>query len=164
MTGTRETWRLIFIAGSLVIVDQATKWMVVRYLPLHHEICLVDNYLNLTHVLNSGGAFGLLASSSDWVRKTVFLLFASLVAAGILWMYKKTAGQSFLWSLALALLFGGALGNLIDRFRLGVVIDFVDVHAGNLHWPAFNVADSAITMGMGIMAWFFLTNKLPDLS
>ncbi len=164
MAGTRETWRLILIAGILVILDQATKLLVVRYLPLHHEICLVDNFLNLTHVLNSGGAFGLLASSADWVRKMVFLLFASLVAAGILWMYKKTAGQSLLWSWALALLFGGALGNLIDRFRLGVVIDFVDVHVGNLHWPAFNVADSAITIGMGIMIWYFLTNKLPDLS
>ncbi len=161
---TRETYRLILVAGIVIIVDQATKWLVRQYLPLHHEIPIIDNYLSLTHVLNPGGAFGLLASHSEWVRKLVFLAISSLATLAILWIYIKTAKASILWSWALALLLGGAVGNLIDRFRVGVVTDFVDLHAGNLHWPAFNVADSAITIAMVIMAWHFVTNKLPDFS
>ena len=87
---------------------------------------------------------------------------SSLVALFVLWFYKKCASNHVFLSYGLALIFGGAIGNLIDRFRYGKVLDFLDFYIGSAHWPAFNVADSAISIGMGILIYHILFNKMPD--
>jgi signal peptidase II len=159
MLSTKMT-RLGVVAGSVLILDQVTKALILAYLPLGGSIPVVRGFFDLTHVHNPGGAFGFLAGMSAEVRSLLFIA-VSLVAAGlILYFYWQTPpGQRFL-SGGLALIFGGAVGNLVDRMRFGIVVDFLDVYAGSLHWPAFNVADSAITVGVGIFAYHILFRKI----
>jgi signal peptidase II len=155
--------RLGVVAGSILILDQVTKALILAHLPLGGSIAVIPGFFDLTHVHNPGGAFGFLAGMSAEVRSLLFIA-VSLVAAGlILYFYWQTPlGQRFL-SVGLALIFGGAVGNLVDRMRFGIVVDFLDVYAGTLHWPAFNVADSAITIGVGIFAYHILFRKIrPD--
>ena len=159
---SKETIRLTWITGVIVLVDQVTKFLITRHLALYDHIVIIDGFFNINHVLNPGGAFGLLATQSPGVRKFVFLFLSSLVALFVVWMYRKTATSHVFLSYGLAGIFGGAVGNLIDRFRLGMVVDFLDFHVGTAHWPAFNVADSAISVGMAILIYHVLFNKLPD--
>jgi signal peptidase II len=151
--------RLAVAAGSILISDQITKALILAHLPLGGSIPVIPGFFDLTHVHNPGGAFGFMAGMSAEFRSLLFIA-VSLVATGlILYFYWQTPpGQRFL-SVGLALIFGGAVGNLVDRIRFGVVVDFLDVYAGALHWPAFNVADSAITVGVGIFAYHLLFRK-----
>jgi signal peptidase II len=138
----------ICVTVAVIGLDQMTKWLVDHEMALHQSIAIVPHLLNLTYVRNTGVAFGLFSSPDPGLRALLLLVF-SLVAIGVilLFWFKSRRGHLVLIG-ALALILGGALGNLIDRFRLGEVIDFIDVYWKDLHWPAFNVADSAITLGV----------------
>ena len=160
--GTKELIRLILVSGGVVLVDQVTKYLITLNLKLHDHIVVIENFFNINHVLNPGGAFGFFANGSPWVRKFIFLFLSSLVALFILWLYRRTAKELVFLSFGLALIFGGALGNLIDRFRFGKVVDFLDFYVGTAHWPAFNVADSAISIGMAVLIYHVVFNKIPD--
>ncbi len=160
--GTKELIRLILVSGGIVLADQVTKYLITLNLALHEHIVVIENFFNINHVLNPGGAFGFFADGSPLVRKFIFLFLSSLVALFVLWLYKKTARDLVGLSLGLALIFGGAMGNLIDRFRFGKVVDFLDFYIGTAHWPAFNVADSAISIGMAILIYHVVFNKIPD--
>ncbi len=160
--GKKEGLRLILVSGTVVLVDQVTKYLIMRYLELHEHIVVIENFFNINHVLNPGGAFGFFATQSLGVRRFVFLFLSSLVALFVVWLYQRTAQTLIFLSWGLALIFGGAMGNLIDRFRFGQVVDFLDFYLGTAHWPAFNVADSAITVGMAILLYHVLLNKIPD--
>jgi signal peptidase II len=162
-SGKKEQIRLILVSGGVVLVDQVTKYLITIYLALHEHIVVIEKFFNINHVLNPGGAFGFFANQSLWVRKFVFLFLSSLVALFVLWLYKKTAKNLVFLSFGLALIFGGAIGNLIDRFRFGKVVDFLDFYIGTSHWPAFNIADSAISIGMAILIYHVVLNKIPDL-
>jgi signal peptidase II len=154
--------RLVFIGGIIVIIDQLTKFFIIKYLPLHDTVPVVSGLFNIIHIKNPGGAFGLLANLSPGMRTFIFLFISSLAVGLILYFYFKThAAQTWL-SAAFALIFGGAVGNLIDRIRFGVVTDFLDFYISKYHWPAFNIADSAITIGIGIFAYHLLFQKIPD--
>ena len=154
--------RLLIISGILVILDQVSKILIAHYLQPYHTITVIPGFFNLTHIHNPGGAFGFLAQSDPMLRKVVFL-FVSLLAVGlILWYYMKTPASYILLGSAFAMIFGGAIGNLVDRIRLGKVVDFLDFYIGTFHWPAFNVADSAITIGIGIFILHLLFKKLPE--
>ncbi len=153
--------RLPVISGSIIILDQLTKYVVISSLSLYETIA-VTGFFNITHVLNPGGAFGLFADSSAVMRKFFFLFVSSAVAVVLLWFYKKTSHEYPFLSCGLAAIFGGAVGNLIDRFRYGKVVDFLDFYIGYYHWPAFNVADSAICVGMCIFIYHVLINKMPE--
>ena len=154
--------RLIFIAGLVVVVDQITKLIVLNSLPLFHSIQIIPGFFNLTHIHNPGGAFGFLSNNGSSIQRYVFL-FASSVAVGlVLYFYNKTPQSYVLLSSGFALIIGGALGNLIDRIRMGKVVDFLDFHIGSLHWPAFNVADSAVSIGMIIFVFHLIFRKLPE--
>lgn len=155
--------RLVLVSGSIIIVDQITKYILKINLALHDHIVVLDNFFNITHVLNPGGAFGFFAGKSPEIRKFIFLFLSSLVALFVLWFYKKCAETYIFLSYGLALIFGGAIGNLIDRFLYGKVVDFLDFYIGSAHWPAFNIADSAISVGMGILIGHILFNKIPDI-
>lgn len=142
-----KTVIFLSIAAVVVILDQVTKWLVTANLALHQSVTIIKGFLDLVHVRNTGVAFGML-SSSDIPYRTIFFLFISLVAMAVIVMFlnKLRANQTG-WIVGLGLVFGGAWGNLIDRVRMGGVTDFIDVHVSYHHWPAFNVADSAVTIG-----------------
>jgi len=154
--------RLILVSGLIILTDQVTKYLIKINIALYDQIVVIESFFNLTHILNPGGVFGFLATSSPALRKFVFLFLSSLVAILVLWFYIRTALEFRFLSYGLALIFGGAIGNLIDRFTYGKVIDFLDFYIGTSHWPAFNVADSAINVGMGILIYNIIFKKLPD--
>lgn len=160
---SEKIWlRLILVSGCIVLADQITKYFITKNLALYDNIIVIKNFFNITHVLNPGGAFGFFATQSPEIRKFIFLFMSSIVALFVLWFYKKCAKNVIFLSYGLALIFGGAIGNLIDRFRYGKVVDFLDFYIGSVHWPAFNVADSAICIGMGILIYHIIFNKVPD--
>ncbi len=132
------------IALVLVLLDQASKIMMSQFL-LYGQSETITSYFNLVMVYNKGAAFSFLSDQPGWQR--YFFTAVSVIASlFILWMLRRNPTQRlFCW--ALALILGGAVGNLIDRIAYGHVIDFLDFHVGGWHWPAFNVADSAITVG-----------------
>lgn len=154
--------RLVVVAGLVILADQITKALILKHLPLHKSIQVIAGIFDITHILNPGGAFGLMANMSVVVRTVVFLFISSLAVGLILYFYIKTpSGFAFL-AAGFALIFGGAIGNLIDRVRFGVVVDFLDFYIGKYHWPAFNIADSAITIGMGIFIFHLMFKKMPE--
>jgi signal peptidase II len=150
--------RVVIVAGAVVALDQITKAIALDHLAPGVPIPVIDGWLALTLVLNPGLAFGLLGSVPPAWRWTVALLSltALFVLARVALRILPTGG----WpgQLSIGLIFGGAVGNLIDRGRFGAVVDFVDVHWRQYHWPAFNVADSAISVGVALLALrLFLT-------
>ncbi len=154
--------RLALVSGFVVAADQATKYLIKSRMFLHEQVVVIQNLFNITYVMNPGGAFGFFAAGSPMVRKFIFLVLSSMVALFVIWFYHRCAREHHFLSFGLALIFGGAVGNLIDRFSYGMVVDFLDFHIGSAHWPAFNVADSAITVGMGILIYHILFKKFPD--
>ena len=154
--------RLAVIGGCVVIVDQITKLLILKHLPFNQNITVIAGFFDIVHINNPGGAFGLLASLSPQWRTIIFLFVSSLAVGLILYFYIKTP-QSHPWLAAgFALIFGGAIGNLIDRLRFGFVIDFLDFYIAKYHWPAFNIADSAITVGLTIFVIHIVLRKMPD--
>ena len=150
------------VATAILAVDQLTKWYIRQTVPLYETIPVVS-FFNITHVLNRGGAFSLLADASDAIRVPFFLL-ASIVAIGLLiYFLRHIPGQQRGLLFAVAGILGGALGNLVDRLTLGQVTDFLDLHWRGYHWPAFNVADSFISIGVVILVFHsILTTKQPQ--
>jgi signal peptidase II len=138
-------WHRLWIAVIIVVFDQLTKFAATNYLTQHGEIQLAP-VLNLVLVHNTGAAFGFLSSAAGW-QNVFFIVIALAASIFILWMYRRLSAQDRVLAVGLMLVLGGALGNLLDRLMHGYVIDFIDVYYGTWHWPAFNVADSAITIG-----------------
>ena len=135
------------VALVVVILDQATKWVVVKTIPLHGSIEVVPGFFSFTYVQNTGAAFGLL-NAVDFPFKTVVVTAAALAALVTIAIYAgRIAGDWWVGRLGLALVLGGAIGNLIDRALRGYVVDFFDAYYRGWHFWAFNVADSAITVG-----------------
>lgn len=132
------------IAALLIVLDQASK-IAITQMFVYGESHAVTSFFNLVLVYNKGAAFSFLASESGWQRY-FFTTVGIAAALFIIYLLKKHAGQR-LFSWALSLILGGAIGNVIDRILYGHVIDFLDVHIGGWHWPAFNIADSAICIG-----------------
>jgi len=139
-------WRLWLLPSALVIaLDQYTKHVIVQAFSFG-EASPVTSFFNLVLAHNTGAAFSFLAAAGGWQR-LFFIVVAAGASAVILYLLRKH-GRQTLFGLALSLVLGGALGNLIDRIRWGYVVDFLDFYYGNYHWPAFNVADMAITGGV----------------
>ncbi len=132
------------LALALLLADQFTKVMILGYYRLG-DATYVTSFFNVVRVHNTGAAFSFLASASGWQR-WFFTAIGITAAVFIIWMLKSHAGQK-LFSFAMACILGGAVGNVIDRTLHGYVVDFLDFHYGNWHFPAFNIADSAITVG-----------------
>ena len=154
--------RLAYVGGLIIFLDQFTKMLVLKGLPLYHSVTVIPGFFNLTHIHNPGGAFGFLAGQDEMLRSMIFVFVSTLAICFILYFYLKTAPTHFWLATGLAMIFGGAIGNLIDRIRFGKVVDFLDFYIGRLHWPAFNVADSAITIGILIFLFHVVFNRLPD--
>jgi signal peptidase II len=139
------------IALGIILLDRATKLVIIQTLRLGQGIPVIPGFFDIVFVLNPGAAFGLLATLSDQVRNPLFILISILAVVLIVFYHTRYLRSHRLVSFALGLVLGGAVGNLIDRLYYGMVVDFLDVHAGPYHWPAFNVADSAISVGVSLM-------------
>jgi signal peptidase II len=143
-----NAWRWFVLAAAVVLADQVTKAMVLGRFALGERL-EVMSFFNMVLVYNKGAAFSFLSDAPGW--QTPLLIVFAVVAIGIVGtLLVRSPGRRLLCA-GLALILGGALGNLIDRFRFGQVVDFLDFHAAGWHWPAFNVADSAITVGAALL-------------
>jgi signal peptidase II len=150
--GTPSMGRVILLGAAVVVIDQLTKLLVLERFTPATRLDVVDGLVALTLVMNPGLAFGLLANLPPPWRWVVAAL--SVIALGVLARVALRVLPSGGWIdvAAIGLIFGGAVGNLVDRARFGAVVDFIDVYYRAWHWPAFNVADSAITIGVALLA------------
>lgn len=139
---------LIGVAALTVVLDQATKFVVVEALGDGYRRVPVTSFFNLVLTHNTGISFGLLSGSAWWHPWLLVALALAVVAGLTVWLWRQ---PDPLLAAGVGLVSGGAFGNVIDRIRLGAVIDFLDFHLGGWHWPAFNVADSAIAVGVGVL-------------
>ena len=151
--------RFYLLALVIIVIDQLTKWTIQARLPLNNlPMPAVGRFLYLTHTRNTGGAFSLFQAGN-----ALFIIVAALAIIALIYAYQKMKRSDLIVAAALSLALGGAIGNLIDRIRFGYVVDFFDIQAGTGHsiWPIFNVADSAITVGIALLATHFLFSKSP---
>jgi len=151
-----------FAFGLLVVLlDQLSKAWVESSLFLHQVIPIIPGFFNITYVTNTGAAFGILAGHEGW-RHLFFQCISVLALGGLAYLYwsARSSSKALFWGCCL--IFGGALGNLLDRIRHRHVTDFLDLYIGSYHWPAFNLADSAITIGGLLLAFYFLRPGVDD--
>ena len=146
----------------MAILDQAIKLLVLAKIPAYGSIVVIPGFFDLTHIYNTGGAFGFLAGKSSLFRHLFFLTASAIAMGMIVYLYLKTPREFLFLRSGLAMILGGAVGNVIDRIRLGKVVDFLDLYVKDLHWPAFNIADSAITVGILIFIYHLLLKKMPE--
>jgi signal peptidase II len=156
-------WKIVGAWLAIILVfDQLTKVIVDRLMPLHYSIPIIDSVFSLTYVRNTGAAFGIFAGSHEAFRLP-FLILVSVLALGFVFaMLRRLPEQQTGLITALAFIVGGALGNLVDRVLYGEVIDFLDFYWSHYHWPAFNLADSFITVGVLITLYFLIKAKGED--
>lgn len=140
-----------YVALTVILLDQATKLVIVEALRVGQGIPVIPGFFDIVFVLNPGAAFGFLATLSEGVRSPFFILITVVAVSLIVFYHTRFLHADRLASVALGLILGGAIGNLIDRLRYGMVVDFLDFHVSRYHWPAFNVADSAISIGVSLM-------------
>jgi signal peptidase II len=144
------------LSAAVLLIDQLTKFAIERTFAVHQAVEITP-FLNLVLVYNRGAAFSFLSEASGWQRE-LFIVIAFSACAWIAWLLRKHSAET-LFCLALSLVLGGAIGNVVDRLLIGAVVDFIDVHAHGYHWPAFNAADSAITCGAVLLVWDALRAK-----
>lgn len=150
LRGSTNLRRWLLLAVAIVVVDQITKFVIMQKFVLH-ETLYVTSFFNLVRVHNTGAAFSMFADAGGWQR-FFFIGIALAASAWVVWLLRRYPQQK-LFCLALGMILGGAIGNLIDRVLFGAVVDFVQVHYAGYFFPAFNVADSAITCGAGLLIW-----------
>lgn len=146
---------MFLLVAGVVAADQMTKhWIMTVFRPGEH-LPVIPGFFDLVYVTNTGAAFGFLAGDHALWRQGFFITVALVALAAIITFYRHNKSRGILFHIGLGLIGGGAIGNLIDRLRWGAVVDFLDFYVGGHHWPAFNVADSAITTGVAL---FLLAN------
>jgi signal peptidase II len=151
----------VLIALLIVLLDRASKWIVARDISLHDSIPIIPHVFYLTHTENRGAAFGLFAESPSPWKIGMLILFsvvALVIVSALLW---RSGHAMTTTGVGLSLILGGAVGNLWDRLLHGRVVDFLLVYIGSYEWPAFNVADSAIVVGAGLLVFEILFDKSP---
>lgn len=158
---------LVGIVGAIVLVlDQLTKVYIRAAFHLYESLPVIDGLFHITYVHNPGGAFGMLRDADASVRLPFFLLVSLVAVGALLWFVRQLPTEQRFLQVALGLVLGGALGNFIDRAWFGHVTDFLDVFWGTYHWPAFNIADSGISVGIVILLYYSLftpeADKAPD--
>lgn len=146
--GRSLTGPALGLAVLVFLLDQASKWLILEVIMQPPRVIEVLPVFNLVLTFNRGVSFGLFGQAADWMPWVLIGLSLVIVAGLTVWLRRQ---ERWLPALALGLVIGGALGNVIDRLLLGAVVDFLDVHAYGWHWPAFNIADSGITVGVGLL-------------
>ncbi len=150
-------WRWLWLSSIVVILDQWTKKLIEEKFVLY-ETYPVTDFFNLILVYNTGAAFSFLADAGGWQR-WFFLVLALGISIYLVWWLLQLKKEQILLPFAIAMIIGGAIGNLIDRFLYGHVIDFLDFYISDWHWPAFNLADSAIVLGVTLFIWDAIFGK-----
>jgi len=150
----------LILSAVVILLDIWTKWLVVARIDLHEAIPVIPNFFQLVHVRNTGAAFGIGANAASRIVPLLLNLGAIAVFCVVVVYALRSAVSDRLLQTGLHLILGGAIGNLLDRFRFGYVVDFLDVYTGTHHWPAFNVADSAICIGIALL--FLDMRKKPE--
>lgn len=156
---------LSFVVAFIVSLDQITKTYIANTMHLHESITVIPGYFNLTYIRNPGAAFGIMGSTSSGFR-LIFFFLTSLFAMGLLiTIFLRLDSRDWWGQMTIASIFGGAIGNFIDRLQYGEVIDFLDFYINGYHWPAFNVADSAISIGVcSLLVLFAFENRKPKFT
>jgi signal peptidase II len=150
----------LLIALAVFVADQLTKWVIGSAIPLHDSWPVIPGFFRLTHVKNRGAAFGIFADSTAPMKIEVLILLSVVALVVVLMLLWEQPGARRI-GLGLALILGGALGNLFDRLAHGSVVDFLEFYLRGFHWPAFNVADSAIVIGAGLLVLDMLLTRSP---
>lgn len=150
-----------FVMGLVVVADQLSKNYIVQHFVMHQITEVVPNFFNLVYFTNKGAAFSFLADVESAWRHYFFVTLTAAAVIGISFFYSSVRNENKIYGVALGCISGGALGNLIDRIRFGAVVDFLDFYIKDYHWPAFNVADSAICIGaiLFMIVNIFFTEK-----
>jgi signal peptidase II len=148
----RKYWVLFIFLFGVLLLDQLTKSMIVQKLFLYEKVEVIRGFFNIIHVRNTGGAFGIFGGQKGGLGSVLFVVVSLLAIGTIVYLFVKAREDEKVLAFSFTLILSGALGNLIDRIRYGEVIDFLDFHVSTYHWPAFNIADSAICIGIGLMA------------
>lgn len=156
---SRKLAILMPILATGLPLDQVTKILVLLKLPLGSQVPLIPGFLNLVHVRNKGAAFGLLAGWSAEFAWLFFVATTGLVLVVLGYLLWRLPDDQWPAALGYSLVLTGAMGNLIDRVRLREVVDFIDVYWGRYHWPAFNVADSLVCLGVAILVWVIIRDE-----
>jgi len=149
---------LVFL---ILLFDRISKTAIRLHFDLGRPVSVIDGAFNITYVQNTGVAFGFLDSLSSSFKVVLLCLVAAIAAVAVIVFSFRNSPQNRLLQVSLALILAGALGNLYDRIRFGYVIDFLEFHARNHYWPSFNVADSAISIGVVLLAWETFRNETP---
>jgi len=148
----RKYWVLLIFFFGILLLDQWTKSLIVQRFLLYQKVEVIQGFFNIIHVRNTGGAFGIFGGEKGGFGSILFVI-VSLIAIGvIIFLFIRIKDEEKTLALSFSLILSGAIGNLIDRLRYGEVIDFLDFYLSSTHWPAFNIADSAICIGIGLMA------------
>ncbi len=146
--------RFIGIFLLVVILDQISKWWILANFRLHESWEIIPGFFHLTYLTNTGAAFGIMAGPPSLGRLLFFVVVVTIALVVIYYLHKQVVEESRWYTVSLAMISGGAVGNLIDRIRHGAVVDYFDFFIGERHWPVFNVADVAITTG--VLIFLFL--------
>jgi signal peptidase II len=149
---------------AVLALDRWTKAMILGRFDLNESAMVIDGFFNITYVQNTGVAFGIFSSIASPAKAVLLSVFTAFAAVIVVVYSVRNSAQNRLLQAALALILGGALGNLYDRLAYGYVVDFIDLYAGAYRWPAFNVADTAITTGVILLAIEILRNETPGRS
>jgi signal peptidase II len=150
----------LILSAAVILLDLWTKALVLARIDLHETVPIIPSFFQLVHVRNTGAAFGIGANASSRLVPLLLNLGAIAVFCVVVVYALRSAVSDRLLQTGLHLILGGAIGNLLDRFRFGYVVDFLDVYVGNHHWPAFNIADSAICIGIALL--FLDMRKKPE--
>jgi signal peptidase II len=148
----RKYWVLLIFCFGILLLDQWTKSLIVQKLSLYQRVEVIQGFFNIIHVRNTGGAFGIFGGEKGGLGSILFVVVSLLAIGSIVYLFIKIKENEKTLALSFSLVLSGATGNLIDRLRYGEVIDFLDFYLSSTHWPAFNVADSAICTGIGLLA------------
>ena len=156
---------LSLVVASIVSLDQITKAYIANSMHIHESITIIPGYFNLTYIRNPGAAFGIMGSTSSGFR-LIFFFLTSLFAMGLLiTIFLRLDSRDWWGQMTIASIFGGAIGNFVDRLQYGEVIDFLDFYINGYHWPAFNVADSAISIAVcSLLVLFAFEKRKPNLT
>ncbi len=148
----RKYWVLLIFCFGILLLDQWTKSLIVQKLSLHQRVEVIQGFFNIIHVRNTGGAFGIFGGEKGGLGSILFVVVSLIAIGSIVFLFIKIKENEKTLAFSFSLVLSGAIGNLIDRLRYGEVIDFLDFYLSSTHWPAFNVADSAICTGIGLLA------------
>jgi len=152
------------VVAAILFLDRWTKLLIQKRFDLNESVTVIDGFFNITYVRNTGVAFGIFSSVSSPAKSVLLSIFTACAAAFVVTYSVRSPAGNRLLQWALALILGGALGNLYDRLSYGYVVDFLEFYLGSYHWPSFNIADSAISIGVALLAIEIIRNEAPSQS